>query len=183
LLPGHLAGTLPREFVDRHVQRLEESHARFAIPDPTLHFMHVMVHAAIVDRAFARGTLSLRALRDTSILLCAYANSMDWDAIREWARTWGMEHVLVAWVYLAQDFFDAPARTPIPSTLRARVHARRVRAQAASPTAAALVRRVCSYSRSEVCARFGCSNDWFPVTLGRVRLAAVHTWRDLSRLW
>lgn len=182
LLPHPTALALARTLAWNHVQPREESGTLFGIPSPTIRVLHSILHSAVVDRAYARADLSLKSLFEIAALQRAFGGAIDWVAIQNAMAEHGLSEIISSWMYSMHRWFGDPIPYCVRPTIRSTLHFERTRLQARWRGSARVVDRLMSYSAESICKRYDCSNRFWPVLSGRLRLASKRFGRSLAQL-
>jgi len=185
VVPASLQRLLPTGFFWKAARFIEVSGAKMAVPTPTCQVLHNLLHSALADRAYTRGSMPLRSLHELALMQMRYGSSIDWELIEEQMALGHRSKVLHAWTYLVHRLFGNPLPLGAGSTPRALVHYGRVRLQVRLTWMDWIVQRALWFSVDDICDRFRCKNDIVSVTKGRVRLAADLVARSLGKasLW
>lgn len=142
------------------------------VPSPTHRVLHNLLHSDLINQTYARGQISLRSLHELVIMQALYQERIDWKAIRQQMDRGGQVQVLHASLYLAHRWFGSPMPDHMRPTFSAVVHYARTGLQARWNWLNEFVERLFWFSTPSICERYDCDNSLWPVTKGRIRLAA-----------
>lgn len=171
-LPRSAAAIMPSTLVWTHNQSIKESGVVFHVPDPTTRILHNILHAALVNRGYARGDISLRSLHELALIQSQYEKQIDWRSIRTLMDRGGKSKVLNAWVYAAHRLFAGPMPDGLRPTRRVVAHYTRTRLQVRWRRTEDIIEKAMWFSARDICERYQCNEGFVSVAKGRVRLAA-----------
>lgn len=172
-LPSSAAAIMPTAQIWRHAQSVIESGAVFRVPDPTIRILHNVLHAALVNRGYARGEISLRSLHELALIQNQHENQIDWMAIRTLMDRGGKSKVLNAWLYAAHRLFAFRLLPGVRPKMHALAHYTRMRVQARWRWTDEIIERAMRFSVPDICEKYQCTDDFVSVAKGRMRLAVT----------
>jgi hypothetical protein len=143
-----------------------------SVPSPTHRVLHNLLHSDLINQTYVRGRIDLRSLHELVRMQVVEQERLDWQAIRERMDRGGQGRVLRASLYLAHRYFGSPLPDRLHPTLGAVAHYARTRLQVRWDWINEFVDRAFWFSAPSICERYHCDDRFWPVTRGRVRLAA-----------
>ena len=182
LLPISVAAALPASFAWKQCQSRTESGARFSVPSPTVRVLHSFLHTAIVYRSFSRADLSLKALLELASLQRSFGHHIDWGSVRETVVEHGLSGAFDGWMYSLHQLLGDSIPDHVETTLRSRIHLEQVYLQVRWEWTAWVVDRLTWFSAENICNRFACSDRFWSLLNGRVRLASSMLGKSLLHL-
>jgi hypothetical protein len=178
-LLGETAAILPAELIWKRSEPIRESGVRMVAPEPTFRILHNLLHAALVNRAYARGDIALRSLHELALTQAVYERNIDWGCIRQLMSRGGKQGVLNAWLYRAHRWFGSSlpeGMTPTPGVV---IHYARTRLQARWNWTQQVTDRFLWFSTPDICQRYQCDEDFVSLMTARAQLA-THLSRKYS---
>lgn len=173
VLPASAARILPTALIWTQSEPVVNEYGiALRVPSPTHRVLHNLLHSDLINETHARGRLALRSLYELALMQALYRECLDWETIRRLMDQGGQARVLRASLYLAHRYFGSPMpdrMRPTPGTV---AHHARARLQVRWPWLDELVERLFWFSTPSICERYHCDDRFWPVTKGRVRLAA-----------
>ncbi|MBK8335802.1 MAG: nucleotidyltransferase family protein [Sterolibacteriaceae bacterium] len=182
LLPISVAGALPASLAWKQGESRMAAGATFSLPSPTTRVLHSVLHTAIVDRAFSRADLSLKALFELASLQRSFGERIDWGSVGDTMRAHGLSRALDSWIYSVHQLLGDCIPGHDTGTLRSIVHLERVRLQVRWEWTAWVVDRSMWFSAENIRNRYTCSDRFWPLLKGRARLIASIVGKSVAQL-
>lgn len=181
-LPNSAARILPTSLIwEQREPVVNESGISMSVPSPTHRVLHNLLHSDLINQTYARGQISLRSLHELAVMQTLYRERLDWETIRQLMDRSGQARVLRASLYLARHYFGSPLPDRMRPTLGAKIHYIRTGLQARWYWLNEFVERLFWFSTPSICERYHCDNSFWPVTKGRICLAAQLACKYSSR--
>lgn len=182
-LPNSVACILPTSLIWEQSEPIvnQLSCVTIRVPSPTHRVLHNLLHSDLINQTYVRGRISLRSLHELAMMQAHYQKSVDWKTIRKLMDRGGQTEVLRAALYLTHRLFGSPIPDQIDPTLNSVIHCARTRLQVRWNWLDQFVDRVFWFTTENICERYHCEDRFWPVTKGRVRLAAHLSCKYTSR--
>lgn len=165
-LHARASGVLPTAAIWRSACPFEVGGARFYLPSFTHEVLISLLHSQIGDRHYVEPHFDLRGLYDLTALADRFCAAIDWSEIAVCMNGHGLGKVLEAYFFAAHRLFCLAPPQGFTFGARARIH---FLCCLATLRWARVQRLVDRYSAYRMTRRYGCSQEFIPLAVYRVR--------------
>jgi hypothetical protein len=176
-----LAHILPASQMWKHREHIEIEGVVMGIPAPTHRVLHNLSHAALMDRKYAAGEVSLKSLHELALMQTLYGQRIDWNVIWHLMHRSGKSRSLDAWLYLAHRWLGSSLPEGMGKTLGTRAYYVRTRLQARWSWTKEIVDRCMWFSARNIRERYQADGNSVSLMKGRARLAGYLSRKYCSR--
>lgn len=152
---------------------ISDGELTFRLLSPSYSIHYALLHTEIHHRGHSSGAVFLKGFHDFATQTLSYGNDINWSDIQSLMKEYGLEDVLISYLYTAKRLFRVPTPPGLPAARASRIHFQRRLMQVRYKWLMLLADRISEiiylFSAPAIQARFGCSDGFLSLLGGRMK--------------